>query len=233
MNTDNMAVSGETIDYGPCAFMDAYSPATVFSSIDQYGRYAYGQQPSIALWNLSRFAETLLPLIDENEEKAVDLATAALREFSPAYEARWLDGMRAKLGLAEPFQPADQTLVADLLAILEKENADFTLAFRRLAAGTLADHLVDPAPFHKWAARWQSRRAPDYAARMNRVNPAYIPRNHLVEEALAAASDHGDVAPFESLLAVLAAPFNERPGLDRYAHPAPGGNPGYRTFCGT
>ncbi len=174
-----------------------------------------------------------MPLLSPDDEPtAIAHANDALGDFATRFRARWLDGMRAKLGLAEPFQPADQDLAAGFLALLEKERADFTLAFRRLAAGTLADHLVDPAPFQKWATRWQSRRAPDFAARMNRVNPAYIPRNHLVEEALAAAAGD-DLAPFEALLAVLADPFNERPGLDRYAHPDPGGNPGYRTFCGT
>ncbi|GGN18114.1 uncharacterized protein YdiU (UPF0061 family) [Actinoplanes campanulatus] len=211
MNTDNMTISGETIDYGPCAFMDAFDPATVFSSIDETGRYAYGNQPTIAQWNLARLAESLLPLFDDDQEKAIALATEALGTFRTRYARATIAGMSAKLGLKTDNAP----LAEDLLAHLAAEKADFTSFFRRLAAG---DETGD------WVDRWRAEN-PDTEA-MNRVNPIYIPRNHLVEEALA----DGEV---RHLLEAVTSPFDERPELARYAAPAPPDFGTYRTFCGT
>ena len=222
MNTDNMAISGETIDYGPCAFLDSYHPATVFSSIDQSGRYAYSQQPSIALWNLSRFAETLLPLIHDDQNTAVELATNVLRDFLPAYEQHWLQGMRAKLGITVPHE-SDRQLANDFLQLLQDHNLDFTQSFRRLS--------TNQTPNAEWAKRWQPRRTATPAA-MDQVNPIYIPRNHLVEAALKSA-EANNFEPFETLNEVLKDPFTERPGLEPFAQPNPAPNPAYRTFCGT
>lgn len=233
MNTDNMTISGETIDYGPCAFMEAFDPATVFSSIDQWGRYAYGNQPVAAEWNLARFGETLLPLIDADTERAVELALAALAGFRTDYSAAWSDGMRAKLGLAEP---VSSDLVDDLLALLQQSRVDWTSFFRALAhaargaAEPARGLFVDLAGFDAWLDRWHALH-PDADA-MDRVNPVYIPRNHLVEAALAAAGS-ADLEPLRALLAAITDPFQERPGLDRYAQPAPEEFGDYRTFCGT
>ncbi|MEV0561687.1 protein adenylyltransferase SelO family protein [Dactylosporangium sp. NPDC050588] len=237
MNTDNMTISGETIDYGPCAFMDAYDPATVYSSIDHGGRYAYGNQPVVAEWNLARLAEAMLPLFDEVQDRAVELAVAALGEFRPRHDAAWSAGMRAKLGL--PAGLADDVaapLVEDLLTLLQTKGVDYTSAFRALAAAARGDAgrfrglLPDPLA-GAWLARWQAL-APDADA-MDRVNPVYIPRNHLVEDALAAATG-GDLAPLTELVEVLADPYTERPGLERYAAPAPEGfGASFQTFCGT
>ena len=221
MNTDNMAISGETIDYGPCAFMDAYEPKTVFSSIDSQGRYAYGNQPVIARWNLARFAETLLPLFDTDETSAIALATQTVNEFTDRFSIHWLHGMRAKLGLLDE-QPGDQELAAEFLSSLAGQ--DFTQAFRALSHG---EQPTDA----NWAARWRAR-GPSLES-MRLVNPAYIPRNHKVEEALAAAVQEQDYRPFEVLLEVLSKPFVERPGLEDYTKSAPGGNAGYFTYCGT
>ncbi|MGY1680342.1 protein adenylyltransferase SelO [Geodermatophilus sp. SYSU D01176] len=237
MNTDNTTISGETIDYGPCAFLDAFDPATVFSSIDVGGRYAYGNQPIVAEWNLARFAEALLPLLADDQEHAVDLAVTALQGFRPAYNAAWSAGMRAKLGLPEGLDDAVTTpLVEDLLALMQQSRVDLTTFFRALGAAARGDAeparllVLDLAAFDAWLERWRALE-PD-AEGMDRVNPVYIPRNHLVEEALTAATD-GDLAPLERLLEVLARPYDERPGLERYAAPAPGGSGPYRTFCGT
>jgi uncharacterized protein YdiU (UPF0061 family) len=243
MNTDNMTISGETIDYGPCAFMDAYDPATVFSSIDHGGRYAFGNQPQIAHWNLSRLAETLLPLIDDDVDTAVETATAVLRTYADRYFERSGAGMRAKLGLGEE-QPGDGELIDSTLTLLDEQAVDFT-SFFRLLSSSLRDQPVraralfdDPSAFDAWSGRWLDRleavgRANEQtAAEMDAVNPVYIPRNHLVEEALAAGTD-GDLGPVEQLLDVLARPFDERPGLERYARPSPTGSAGYQTFCGT
>ncbi|GAA0922730.1 protein adenylyltransferase SelO [Pseudonocardia zijingensis] len=235
MNTDNTTISGETIDYGPCAFMDQFDPATVFSSIDHGGRYAYGNQPGIAQWNLARLAETLLPLIDEDPNVAVDAATEVVTEFVERYERYWASGMAAKLGLETP----DAPLVQDLLALLHAQRVDFTRFFRALSAhlrGAGARSLfAQPAAFDAWVARWEVLLPPDrsaVAAAMDRVNPVHVPRNHLVEEALAAATA-GDMAPFHRLVDVVTSPFDERPGLERYAEPAPAGSGRHVTYCGT
>jgi serine/tyrosine/threonine adenylyltransferase len=231
MNTDNTTISGETIDYGPCAFMDAFDPATVFSSIDHGGRYAYGNQPGIAQWNLARLGETLLPLIDENTDTAVEAATAVLGEFADVYARSWDEGMAAKLGLPAPAPE----LVTDLLELLRAQRVDFTNFFRSLSAGTARTLFGEPEPFDAWAARRDVLLPADragVAAAMDRVNPAYIPRNHLVEEALTAATA-GDLAPFERLLGVVLSPFKERPGLQEYAQPAPSGGAPHVTYCGT
>jgi uncharacterized protein YdiU (UPF0061 family) len=216
MNTDNMAISGESIDYGPCAFMDAYDPSTVYSSIDIGGRYAYGNQPAIAAWNLARFAETLLPILDEPDP--VKAATEVLETFDERFTRYWLDGMHAKLGLSE----RDDALIGELMTILP--GHDYTSAFRALTREDVPDWL---AP---WAEQWRERN-PDTAA-MDRVNPIYIPRNHLVEDALTAATG-GDLEPFERLIEAITHPFDPRPGFEAYAEPAPTDFGPYRTFCGT
>ncbi len=243
MNTDNMAIAGETIDYGPCAFMEAYHPRTVFSSIDSGGRYAYGRQAAIAQWNLVRFAETLLPLIDADAERAVAAVTAVLDAFPGRHAAAWLGVMRAKLGISAEGadDDTDRALADDFLALLQQEGRDYTEAFRalyRLAAG--ADESAVPIPgagFAAWRQRWLARqpdRPASLLAAMQRANPCYIPRNHQVEAALAAAVNDGDLAPFERLLAVLEQPFAERAADAAYAAPAPAEvTARYRTFCGT
>jgi serine/tyrosine/threonine adenylyltransferase len=238
MNTDNTTISGETIDYGPCAFLDAFDPATVYSSIDATGRYAFGNQPPIAEWNLARLAEALLPLVDEEQDRAIELAVGALGGFRPAYNAAWTSGMRAKLGLPDGLDDAVTTsLVEDLLELLRAGHVDLTSFFRALgtaARGDTAparDMVLDLAGFDAWHERW-SATGPDAGA-MDRVNPVYVPRNHLVEEALAAATA-GDLTPLTALLDAVTAPFDGRPGLERYAAPAPGDfGTTYRTFCGT
>jgi uncharacterized protein YdiU (UPF0061 family) len=237
MNTDNMTISGETIDYGPCAFLDAFDPATVYSSIDSGGRYAYGNQPLVAEWNLARLAEALLPLLHDDQEQAIALAVEALRGFRPQYDAAWSAGMRAKLGLPEGLDDAVASpLVDEVLALLAANHVDYTSFFRALATAARDDAeparrlVLDLARFDDWAARWRAL-GPDADA-MDRVNPVYIPRNHLVEEALAAATD-GDLAPLLRLLEVLTSPYDKRPGLERYAEPAPQDFGAYRTFCGT
>ncbi len=243
MNTDNMAISGETIDYGPCAFMDAYDPKTVFSSIDSGGRYAYGNQPAIAQWNLARLAETLLPLIDPDTEAAVQIATDELHHFANQYTADWLEIMRQKLGLTTE-AAGDLALVNDLLATMAEEQVDFTKLFRRLAKAMVGDRAPvralfgDGTPIEAWLERWQQRvrdEATDPAAQaavMDRVNPVYIPRNHQVEAALQAAVA-GDMTKFESLLAVLEAPYSERAEFGEFAEPAPASFGAYTTYCGT
>jgi uncharacterized protein YdiU (UPF0061 family) len=246
MNTDNTSVAGETIDYGPCAFMDAYDPATVFSSIDSFGRYAYGNQPRIAQWNLARLAETLLPLLAEEQEAALEAARDALTAFAPRFEAAYLGGLRRKIGLATE-REEDAPLVQDLLTRMAANGADFTLTFRRLcdaAAGPEGDAGVralfaDPAAYDAWAAGWRRRLAEepsDAAARsaaMRAVNPVFIPRNHLVEAALDAAVGRQDFGPFEDLLEVLSHPYEDRPGLERYTAPPAPEERVLQTFCGT
>ncbi|HEX5563556.1 MAG TPA: YdiU family protein [Sporosarcina sp.] len=237
MNTDNMAISGETIDYGPCAFMDTYDPATVFSSIDRQGRYAYGNQPGIAEWNLARFAETLLPLFDEDSEKAIEIATQTLSGFAKMYHEQWLAGMRNKLGLFNS-EEQDVTLVKDLLKIMKEHQADFTNTFRALTFGDLTVLPMCKAPeFDEWHTRWKSRleRQPESEADvkklMRKSNPSIIPRNHRVEEALDAATE-GDFSVMEKLLAVLENPYAYTAEQEKYVAPASSTTP-YRTFCGT
>jgi uncharacterized protein YdiU (UPF0061 family) len=236
MNTDNMTISGETIDYGPCAFMEAYDPATVFSSIDSWGRYAYGQQPAVAAWNLARFAETLLPLFADDLDDALALAQESLDGFRRGYVDASMAGMRAKLGLRDVDDAVATPLIAELLEQLEQSRVDHTSFYRLLGRAARGDVeparglFVDLAAFDGWLARWRAL-APDADA-MDRVNPVYIPRNHLVEEALAAATN-GDLDPLTQLLAAVTAPYDERPGFDRYAEPAPEDFGAYRTFCGT
>jgi uncharacterized protein YdiU (UPF0061 family) len=250
MNTDNMALSGETIDYGPCAFLEAYDPATVFSSIDHGGRYAYGNQPQAARWNLARLAEALLPLATDGEDeadvrRAVEQAMAVVEAFGGWYRSAWRAGQRAKLGLASE-RADDAALADDWLALLQAQRVDFTLGWRRLAEAAegreqaLQALFADPGALAPWLARWRARVALEglppaaLAARLRAVNPARIPRNHRVEEALAAASDAGDLGPFERLLAALRRPFDDDPALAPYAEPAPAAlAAGYRTFCGT
>jgi len=241
MNTDNMAISGETIDYGPCAFMDAYDPATVFSSIDHYGRYAYANQPAIAQWNLARFAETLLPLIDENQDRSIERALAVLEGFSAENDFTWLALMRRKLGL-HTAQEEDRELIQALLTIMQANRADFTLTFRHLADTVLTGApaaFENPEPFNTWAETWRNRLAREpldpaaRAAAMRQANPAYIPRNHLVENALAAAIDHADFAPFHELLSVLQHPFDDQPAFAHYTEAPPPRDSAYQTFCGT
>jgi serine/tyrosine/threonine adenylyltransferase len=262
MNTDNMTISGETIDYGPCAFVEAYDPAAVFSSIDSRGRYAFGNQPAIARWNLTRLAETLLPLIADEPEEAAKQATAVIDAFPALYLRHLLAGQRAKLGLAVGHgadDAADTALANDWLELLHAGRADFTLAWRHLADAAVGDEarlralFLDPSAADAWLARWRERCARDdgdgggdgaprgaaaaaeaRAARLRGVNPWVIPRNHRVEEALAAASDDDDLGPFERLLEALRRPYDESADRAAYAEPAPVEVTAcYRTFCGT
>ena len=254
MNTDNMTISGETIDYGPCAFMEAFSPATVFSSIDHGGRYAYGNQPGIARWNLARLAEALLPLMADGDDeadvqRAVAQVTEVIDDFPADYAAALLQGQRAKLGLATGHDD-DRVLADDWLALLERHQVDFTLAWRRLADAAAGDAnplralFDEAAAVNPWLARWSARCALEdagdagaaarRATRLRQTNPLVIPRNQRVEEALAAASEHDDLAPFERLLAALRQPFADNPADKRYAQPAPPEMTArYQTFCGT
>ncbi|WP_435770287.1 protein adenylyltransferase SelO [Nocardioides sp. SYSU DS0651] len=239
MNTDNMTVSGETIDYGPCAFLEAFDPATVFSSIDHGGRYAYGNQPPVAAWNLARFGEALLPLLADEQDEAVGLATEALGSFGEEYAAAWSAGIRAKLGLAgtgRPGEPLPEGLAEDLLGLLKDSHVNHTSFWRHLATAARGDaepvrgQFLDLAAIDGWLERWRAL-GPDPDA-MDAVNPLYIPRNHLVEEALDAATA-GDLAPLHRLLEAVTRPYDERPGLERYAAPAPEDFGRYTTFCGT
>lgn len=237
MNTDNMTISGETIDYGPCAFMEAYHPETVFSSIDFWGRYAYGNQPVVAGWNLARFAEALLPLLSNNIEEGVALAEESFGVFRPTYDAVWSSGMRAKLGVPEDIEGQRVTpLVDELLALLQESHVDYTSFFRHLSRATRGNPeparglFINLAGFDDWMSRWRAL-GPD-AESMDRGNPIYIPRNHLVEEALSAATA-GDLDPLVRLLDAVGTPYDERPGLERYASPAPEDFGAYQTFCGT
>jgi serine/tyrosine/threonine adenylyltransferase len=246
MNTDNTALSGETIDFGPCAFMDSYDPSTAFSAIDEFGRYAYANQPTIAQWNLARFAETLLPLVDPNPERAVELASEAVSAFTPRLQPHWLAGMRDKLGISAN-EESDLDLVHALLQAMHENGADFTLTFRRLCAAA-ADEEADtgvrglfanPGAYDSWAARWRSRlvvdrREPNVRAQaMRAVNPAFIPRNHRVEQALDAAIESGDFSPFADLLTVLSRPYEDQVAFADYASPPQTGERVFRTFCGT
>ena len=246
MNTDNTSISGETIDYGPCAFVDAYHPATVFSSIDSQGRYAYGNQPAIAGWNLARFAETLLPLLGDDETTAVTEANEALAKFPVRFESEYLTRFRAKLGLMES-RDGDDALIRDFLDVMTSNGSDFTLAFRLLGESLRADAaasrfrllFTDMTALDAWLARWRQRMSVEVAdssarcVQMCKANPLYIPRNHLVEEVIAAAVNGGDFAPFESLLAVLSRPFDDQPGQDSFAMPPRPDQVVRQTFCGT
>ena len=237
MNTDNMTISGETIDYGPCAFLEGFDPRTVFSSIDSGGRYAYGNQPLAAEWNLARFAEALLPLIADDQERAVELAVASLGGFRLRYNAAWAAGMRAKLGLAPTVDDAVLVpLLDDLQALMQQSRVDLTSFFRSLGTAARGDAeparrvVLDLAAFDAWLERWRALGSDPVA--MDRVNPVYVPRNQLVQEALDAATD-ADLDPFERLVDVVARPFDERPGLERYAAPSPEGSGPFVTYCGT
>jgi len=236
INADNMTIAGETIDYGPCAFMDTYDPATVFSSIDHHGRYAFGNQPRIAQWNLARFADTLLPLLDANQEKAIALAEETINQFPARFERYWHNGMRRKLGLTSE-QPDDANLMQVLLQLMQQHADDYTNTFRMLCS--VAEGGEAPAGYEAWVARWQTRLGQEphslheAAMLMRANNPAFIPRNHRVEAALSAAVKQGDFAPFETLLGVLSTPFDEKPEYAEYQNPPAPNERVYQTFCGT
>lgn len=239
MNTDNMTISGETIDYGPCAFMDTYDPATVFSSIDIHGRYAYGNQPAIAQWNLTRLAESLLPLIHDNQEQAVELAEDAISDFNEIYHRSWLEGMSSKLGIFN-VEPQDEALIEALFSMMYKYNADYTNTFRLLTFDRPEETvLFGTAEFERWYELWKERlgrqqeRKDKAKELMRNSNPMVIPRNHRVEEALEAAVKHGDYTVMERLLNVLSKPYDYSPEQEEYTLlPAPS-TCAYRTFCGT
>ena len=246
MNTDNMAISGETIDFGPCAFIDTYDPATVFSSIDQFGRYAYANQPPIAQWNLARFAETLLPLLDTDENRSIEMATEIVQGFFGDFETYWLSGMRQKLGL-HTAEERDRELIDNLLDIMQQNTVDFTLLFRRLSSTSHAKpsetgiHALfkNPETFNIWAEAWRQRldREPldphARASSMRMVNPAFIPRNHRVEHALAAAVEQADFGPFHELLDVLQRPFEDQPTFAHYTESPSPSELVFQTYCGT
>jgi uncharacterized protein YdiU (UPF0061 family) len=246
MNTDNMLLSGETIDFGPCAFMDAYDPAAVFSSIDSFGRYAYVNQPRVAQWNLARLAETLLPLLDPVPERAVELAGEAIATFSSYYTQFWLSGMRRKLGLFTA-EHADQELAQALLDAMHANRADFTLTFRRLADAALGQHadagarglFADPIAYDDWARTWRARlvlepQAPSVRAEaMRSVNPAFIPRNHRIEQVINAAVEHDDLSLFAELSAVLSRPYEHQDRFEAYSAPPRPDERVLQTFCGT
>ena len=244
MNTDNMAISGETIDYGPCAFMDAYDPATVFSSIDVNGRYAYGNQPAILTWNLTRLAETLIPLVNKDKDESIKLLTEVLQLIKPVYTNYWLSLMRSKIGLSKEEQN-DIELITNLLEIMEEEKADFTNSFRLLSKALIGDTqsirklFNNSRRFDGWIMVWQERISQEgvaeekIASSMDKVNPMYIPRNHKVEEALEACVFDNDMKPFTKLYSVLQNPYHEIIGLESFAEPAPEFSIPYRTFCGT
>ena len=239
MNTDNVSISGETIDYGPCAFMDTYDPKTVFSSIDREGRYAYGNQPNIAGWNLARFAETLLPLLDDNHDVAVKLAQDAISDFNELYHNNWLLGMRAKLGIFKE-EPEDESLIEGLLDIMKKYDADYTNTFRGLTLEKFSDMpLFYTKSFTEWYDLWQKRldrqeEPKSYSHElMKSSNPAIIPRNHRVEEALEAAEKQGDYSVMERLLEVLSNPYEYSEKQDKYTTLPEKSSCPYRTFCGT
>ncbi|TXI00392.1 MAG: YdiU family protein [Rhizobium sp.] len=245
MNTDNMTVSGETIDFGPCAFMDAYDPATVFSSIDRNGRYAYANQPAIGQWNLARLGETLIPLIDPSADAAIDLANVVIKAYGERFQAHWLAGMRAKIGLASE-EDGDLELIQSLLATMQQQDADFTLAFRRLSALAADEEVTDfaatfndPQSIAPWLERWRERLGRDpqtpaaRAAAMRRINPAFIPRNHRIEQAIEAAVEDGDFSLFEALLTVLSTPYRDQPAFAPYAEPPLPTEQVLQTFCGT
>ncbi|MFA9558514.1 YdiU family protein [Evansella sp. AB-rgal1] len=239
MNTDNMTISGETIDYGPCAFMDMYDPETVFSSIDRQGRYAYGNQPPIGGWNLARFAETLLPLLHEDQDKAVEIAQAEISVYPELYKGNWLKGMRAKLGIFNE-EDQDEGLIEELLSMMKKHRADFTNTFVALSFDTERLDFSKTDDFIQWNEKWQERRSRQQDTKeeldklMRNYNPAVIPRNHRVEEALDAAVEDRDYTVMEKLLKVLADPFAHSSEQEEYATAPPEEiSCDYRTYCGT
>ncbi len=239
MNTDNMALSGETIDYGPCAFIDAYDPEAVFSSIDHHGRYAFGQQPGIAAWNLARFAEALLPILDPVPATALEQAEAAIGSFADRFQRHWLNALRGKLGLFTA-EPEDAALAQDLLHWMHQAGADYTQTFRNVPSlPSAGSPLANDAEFTRWHQRWTERLArqpqsrTEVIARMKVHNPAVIPRNHVVEAALGAATTQSDLGPFERLLVALASPYETEGQADALLPPPPPGTPACRTFCGT
>lgn len=247
MNTDNTAISGETIDFGPCAFMDAYDPASVFSAIDQFGRYAYANQARIAQWNLARLAETLLPFIDPDDEaRSLQQATALVEGFSARFLTHWQEVMRRKIGLTTA-DDGDMALIEELLDAMRENAADFTLTFRRLCDSALApdaDEAVQalftrPLAFQSWAVRWRQRLSresvspQERASAMRQVNPAYIPRNHRVEQAIDAAMTERDYGPFHTLLTIVTRPYEDQPESTQYAEPPGVGERVMQTFCGT
>ncbi|ALC92231.1 hypothetical protein AM500_22490 [Bacillus sp. FJAT-18017] len=239
MNTDNMTISGETIDYGPCAFMDIYDPATVFSSIDREGRYAYGNQPYIGGWNLARLAEALLPLFHDDTEKAVDIAQEEIAGYIKLHHSYWIDGMRKKLGLFN-VEEEDEKLVDELLGMMKNYRADYTNTFRALTFGKTDETVLKGYPdFTEWLERWEARRRRQEQTReeshqlMRNSNPAIIPRNHRVEEALEAAVEEEDFSVMERLLIALSNPFAHSPEQEKYCKLAPASSQPYRTFCGT
>jgi uncharacterized protein YdiU (UPF0061 family) len=244
MNTDNVAISGETIDFGPCAFIDKYDADAVFSSIDRQGRYSLSNQPYIAQWNIARFAETLLPLLDQDPQTAIQIATQEVQDFSGVYQAYWLRGVCNKLGL-EKVEEVDYQLATNLFRLLEGQNVDYTSFFRSLSQATIGDTdktrslFKSPEDYDVWHNGWMQRLSKDPQQQqsridgMNAINPIYIPRNHLVEEALDAAQHKDDFTLFEKLLTVLAKPYEERTGLEKYTLSAPSDFGPYKTFCGT
>lgn len=251
MNTDNMSVAGETIDYGPCAFMDAYDHDQVFSSIDRNGRYAYSNQPSIGLWNLTRLAETLLPLVAEDTESAVKVAQDILKTYVESYQKNWLSGMRTKCGLLAPSDITgqdDKALIEELFDIMSANNADFTLTFFYLTQSAvqaleqdseIRDLFDKPEQFDVWAIKWRKRLSEETQsdeerqAMMRAVNPVYIPRNHQIEAAIRAAEDHNDFSVFHELHEVLQSPYMQQQGKDVYMLPPEPGEEIMQTFCGT
>ncbi|MGB6252779.1 MAG: protein adenylyltransferase SelO family protein, partial [Bradyrhizobium sp.] len=246
MNTDNTSISGETIDYGPCAFLDHYDPAAVFSSIDEQGRYAYANQPRIALWNLTRLAECLLSLFSDDKDKAIEQAQLILAEFPAKFTAAYQSGLRQKIGLFTQ-RDGDEVLVQELLDAMAKTQADFTLTFRRLSEAAedanrdsgVRQHFADPAAYDEWAVRWrqrigeESQTPAERAAMMRAVNPAFIPRNHRIEAVIQAATGRDDFAPFEELLTVLSRPYEDQPAFSHYAEPPEPDQRVLQTFCGT
>ena len=244
MNTDNMTISGETIDYGPCGFMDEYHPLTVFSSIDKQGRYAYANQPAILTWNLTRLAEALIPLVHGKKEESIKLLTEVLQLINPVYGNFWLMNMRSKIGLSKE-DPKDYELIMSLLEVMKDEKVDFTLAFRSLSKAltgnmTIARNIFNNSKkFDVWFMHWQERISQenvpdeDIVSAMDKVNPIYIPRNHKVEEALFSAVHKNDMQPFSNLLSILMSPYQENKGNESYTLPAPESEKPFKTFCGT
>lgn len=236
LNTDNVTISGEAIDFGPCAFMDTYNPSTVFSSIDRHGRYAFNQQPSITQWNLSRLAEALLPLIDDNEKQAIQLANDLLSEFPPMFNQQWQQMMRGKLGLLDE-QEEDAALINDWLHLLQQQGLDYTNAHRQLMQFELpSEPQWQLLELQLWHQRWLDRIGENKEAAkalMQQHNPMVIPRNHLVERALNSAQNDDNMQPFNQLMAVLQQPYQERPLTDSYCQPAQSHERVTQTFCGT